>query len=99
MVPSGAYSDSPIHQRERIAQSVKPLEVHHVAGNQLQAMRDGDGGNHRIAAADRLADPVEIAGDVAGEVSAGLVEESTASDAMALRKVWMRLDALTRCSP
>ena len=63
------------------------LVVSGVAGHELQAVRQGDSGDHRIAAADGAADAVQIAGDMAGQVSGCLVEKrTTSSAAMALRK-------------
>ena len=45
-----------------------------VAGDQLQAVRQGDGGDHRIGQADGLADALQFAGDAASQLGGGLVE-------------------------
>ena len=45
-----------------------------VAGCQLQAVPDGKGRDHRVAASDRPADTIKVAGDQAGQVSGVLVE-------------------------
>ena len=46
-----------------------------VAGDQLQAVRDGQGSDHRIATADWSPDTVEIAGDLPSKIGGGLVEK------------------------
>jgi len=43
-------------------------------GFQLQAMMQGNGGDHRIGQADRLADPLQFAGDAAGQLGGRPVE-------------------------
>ena len=45
-----------------------------IARDELQAMRQGDSGDHRIGQADGLADPLQLAGDSAGQLVVGLVE-------------------------
>ena len=45
-----------------------------VARHQFQAVRQGDGSDHRVSPADGLADPVQVAGNAAGQFSGGLVE-------------------------
>src|SRR5271157_4125474 len=58
--------DPPVGQGEGIAELLDTLVVGGVAGHKLQAVRQGDSGDHRIAAADGTADAVQIAGDMAG---------------------------------
>jgi hypothetical protein len=50
------------------------LKMGGVARNQLQAMRQGNGGDHRIGQADGLTDSLQVAGDAAGQLASGLVE-------------------------
>ncbi len=45
-----------------------------VARHQFQAVRDGDGGDHRIAAADGPADTFEVAVDLTCQLTFGLAE-------------------------
>ena len=67
-------SDSPVGQGQRVAEMLDPLEMGGVARDQLQATRQGDGGNHRIGHADGLADSLQLAGDAASQLGGCLVE-------------------------
>ena len=64
----------PVDQGERIAELLDALEMGGVAGHQLQAVMQGDGGDHRIGRADGLADAFQLARDAAGQLGGGLVE-------------------------
>ncbi len=65
---------SPVDQRERIAELLDALEMGGVAGDQLQAVMQGDGGDHRVGGADGLADAFQLARDAARQLGGGLVE-------------------------
>ena len=45
-----------------------------VARDQLQAVVQGDGGDHRVGLADGLPGAVEVAGDAAGQLVGGVLE-------------------------
>lgn len=51
------------------------LIVRGVPSRQFEAVRQSDGCDHRIAAADRPSDAIQVTGDLARQVSGGLVEQ------------------------
>jgi len=51
-VSAMAASDLPVGEREGIAELLDTLEMSGVARNQLQAVLQGDGRNHRVGRAD-----------------------------------------------
>src|SRR5262245_6614406 len=71
---SGEASNSPVGQHERIAELLDTLVMGGVARDQFQAVCDGDGGDHRVAATDRSADTFQIAVDLACQSAFGLAE-------------------------
>ena len=70
----GARRLPPVEQREWIPELLDALIMGRVAGHQLQAVPDGEGGDHRISSADGLADPIQVTGNAAGKFSSGLVK-------------------------
>ena len=73
VVRAGSWNP-PVDQDERIAEILDALEMGGVAGDELQAVRQGDGGDHRVGQADGLADAFELASDAARQLGGGLVE-------------------------
>jgi hypothetical protein len=45
-----------------------------ISGHQIQAVYQSNGGDHRIGQADGLADPLQLAGDPAGQLGGIVVE-------------------------
>ncbi len=72
--PPKSAPSSPVEQGERVAELPDPLEMDGIAGDQLQTVIDGNGGNHRVSHADRQARPVEVAGDAARKFGGLLVQ-------------------------
>ena len=63
-----------VDQRERIGELLDALAVGGVAGHQLEAVYQGDGGDHRIGYADGVADAFEVAPDTARHLGGRLAE-------------------------
>jgi hypothetical protein len=59
-----AASNPPVDKRERIAELLDTLIVRGVARDEFQAVGDGNGGNHRVATANRATDAIQVASDL-----------------------------------
>jgi len=66
-----AGSCAPVGKRQRVAELLDTLKMSSVAGDKFEAVLNGDGGNHGIGGADRLAATLQGAGDFACELSGG----------------------------
>ena len=70
----------PVHEGQRIADLLDPLVVGGVAGDQLQAVPQGDGGDHRVGDADgRRTD--QFAGDAPASSASAWSKGRTSSRA------------------
>jgi len=71
-----------------------------VAGCQLQAVLDGKGRDHRVAASDRPADTIKVTSDRPARSAASWSKGRISSGTMAMRNAWMRFgEAPTFCKP
>jgi hypothetical protein len=68
------HLNPPIVQNQGVTELLDALEMSGVSRDQLQAKRQGGGGDHRIGDADRLAGPFQLDGDVAGQLASGTLE-------------------------
>lgn len=66
-ITHGAWSRSPVLDRQHMASSLDELEVRNVAGHERDARGDRDRGDHDVRCADRRAASVEIGLQVPGE--------------------------------
>ena len=64
----------PVNQRKRIAELLDTLVMGGVASDKLQAMRQGNGRNHRIGQSDRLAGAFQVAPNATRKLGGGLAE-------------------------
>src|SRR5262249_51369400 len=64
----------PVDRDQRVAELLDPLEMRGVGRDQLQAMREGEGGYHRIGQADGTADALQLASDAARQLGGGPIE-------------------------
>lgn len=72
-LPASALA--PVYQHERVTKLLDALVMGGIACDQLQAVLQGYGGDHRIGAADRLAGAVEVAGNAASQLG-GVLSKS-----------------------
>lgn len=91
----------PVGQHERIAKLLDTLVMGRVARREFQALDDGEGGDHRVAAADGPADSIQVARDLPRQVGGGLVKQKHVlrRDRRCGRKARMRVVAPTRWYP
>ena len=69
-----AESLPPVGKREGIAELLDTLVMGGIAGDQFQAMRQGNGRNHRVGQSDRLAGAFQVAPNAARKLGRGLAE-------------------------
>ncbi len=70
----GRETLSPVDQRERMPELLDALVMSSIAGHELQAILQGNGGNHRIGAADGLAGSTQVPCNAARQLGGWLVE-------------------------